>query len=139
MLQLQFAGSSLVLKISWVYLRWPLILIFSSTGSSICFVFFPSWSLALSLRKWTEPNRYLPRDCFCISYETLFESSLICLFLNFLFCFHLFFSDTYCSQSGKVYHFFVSLSSMCVCACVYTVFTLYLKSTTPSLCTHKLR
>lgn len=26
-----------------------------------------------------------------------------------------------------------------MCVCVYTVFTLYLKSTTPSLCTHKLR
>lgn len=67
---------------------------------------------------------------------------LFVFFKNSLFCFHLFFSDTYCSQSGNVYHFFVSLSivmAACVCVCVYTVFTLYLKSTTPSLCTHKLR
>lgn len=111
------------------------------------YMFFFQLELSSQFEEMDRTESISPSGLFLyFMWDTLWIFSYLSFFLNFLFCFHLFayhlfFSDTYCLQSGKVYHFFVSLSIVmaALCVCVYTVFTLYLKSTTPSLCTHKLR
>lgn len=106
------------------------------------FFFFFQLELSSQFEEMDRTESISPSGLFLyFIWDTLWIFSYLS-FLKILFSVSICFSLTLIARKVEtcIISLFHSVSSwQHVCVCVYTVFTLYLKSTTPSLCTHKLR